>query len=337
MTDSEFKRILSNPDKLSGPYLFFGEEELIKSRYAEMLAAAVCGEDTFSRTVLDGDSTSPGELEAAVAAFPMMSERNFVHLRAAPVSSWKDAQLSEYIAVFGRAKDYPQTVLLVTADASADFGNVARNKPNTLYKKLSAVLETVQFDRKGGAQLRRWVERHFTAAGVPFGYNTADALISRSGSDMFVLSGECEKLIAYSKSHGECEITPETVDFVACPDLSEEAFALSNAILSGDRAAALDALSKAKNRREEPIALLYSVSKVMSDMLSVATYASAGMTRQEISKKLKMHEYKTGLYMRAAGNDTAKLERSINRCLEADLAMKSSTLGYIALERLICG
>ena len=175
MTDSEFKRILSNPDKLSGPYLFFGEEELIKSRYAEMLAAAVCGEDTFSRTVLDGDSTSPGELEAAVAAFPMMSERNFVHLRAAPVSSWKDAQLSEYIAVFGRAKDYPQTVLLVTADASADFGNVARNKPNTLYKKLSAVLETVQFDRKGGAQLRRWVERHFTAAGVPFGYNTADA------------------------------------------------------------------------------------------------------------------------------------------------------------------
>ena len=40
MTDSEFKRILSNPDKLSGPYLFFGEEELIKSRYAEMLAAA---------------------------------------------------------------------------------------------------------------------------------------------------------------------------------------------------------------------------------------------------------------------------------------------------------
>ncbi|MFR5890882.1 MAG: DNA polymerase III subunit delta, partial [Lachnospiraceae bacterium] len=179
--------------------------------------------------------------------------------------------------------------------------------------------------------------RHFTAAGVPFGYNTADALISRSGSDMFVLSGECEKLIAYSKSHGECEITPETVDFVACPDLSEEAFALSNAILSGDRAAALDALSKAKNRREEPIALLYSVSKVMSDMLSVATYASAGMTKQEISKKLKMHEYKTGLYMRAAGNDTAKLERSINRCLEADLAMKSSTLGYIALERLICG
>ena len=108
MTDSEFKRILSNPDKLSGPYLFFGEEELVKSRYAEMLAAAVCGEETFSRTVLDGDSTSPGELEAAVAAFPMMSERNFVHLRAAPVSSWKDAQLSEYIAVFGRAKDYPQ-------------------------------------------------------------------------------------------------------------------------------------------------------------------------------------------------------------------------------------
>lgn len=66
--------------------------------------------------------------------------------------------------------------------------------------------------------------------------------------------------------------------------------ALANAVLEGDRPRALEALGAAKRRREEPIAVLASVSRVMSDMLAVAVYAEAGLGAKEIAGKLKMHD-----------------------------------------------
>lgn len=338
MTDTEFKKLLSVPEKLSGGYLFYGDEELVKSRYTASAQNAVVGDDPFAAIILDGAETSPGKLEGALSAVPMMSERSFVHLRAAPVSQWKDAILEDYLGIFARAKDYTQTVYIISVPpGEADFGNPEKNRPSALFKKLTENLTPVSFGQKGGAQLTRWVERHFLAAGLNVEYGTADTLIEYSGQDMFTLSGECDKLIAYAKAHGSSEVTSAMVMEVASPDLSEEAFELSNAILAGDRPRALEALANAKRRREEPIAVLASVSRVMSDMLAVAIYAEAGLTQKEIAVRLKMHEYKTGLYLRAAGKNTEALAASLRRCLEADIALKSSTIGYIAIERLICG
>lgn len=338
MTDTEFKRLLSSPEKFSGGYLFYGDEELVKTRYAALCAEAVCGADSFSAVVLEGADTSPAQLEGALSAVPMMTERGFVHLRAAPVSQWKDKVLEDYLGVFRRAAEYEQNVYVVSVlPGEADFGTPEKNRPSALYKKLTESLTPVVFAPKGGAQLTRWVERHFLSAGLNPEYGAADALIEYSGRDMFTLSGECEKLIAYAKAHNSPEVTSAMVAEVASPDLSEEAFALANAVLEGDRPRALEALGAAKRRREEPIAVLASVSRVMSDMLAVAVYAEAGLGAKEIAGKLKMHEYKAKLYLRSAGKNTDALAASLRRCLEADTALKSTNLGYIAIERLICG
>lgn len=338
MTDTEFKRLLSDPGKLSGGYLFYGDEELVKARYAASLAEAVCGGDPFSTVVLDGAEATPARLEASLCAVPMMTERSFVHLKNAPVSQWKDSVLQDYLDTFARAKEYTQTVYVISvAPDEVDFGNPEKNRPTPIYKKLTESLTPVSFGQKGGAQLTRWVERHFLAEGLNVEYGAADTLIEYSGRDMFTLSGECEKLVAYAKYHGAGEITSAMVMKVASPDLSEEAFELTNAVLEGDKPRALNALCAAKLRREEPVAVLASVSRIMSDMLAVAVYAEAGFGEKEIASRLKIHEYKAKLYLRAAGKNTEALCASLKRCLEADVALKSTGLGYIAIERLICG
>lgn len=338
MTDSDFKRLLNSPEKLSGGYLFYGEEDLVKARYAASCAEAVCGGDTFSAVILDGAETTPARLEGALCAVPMMTDRSFVHLKNAPIAQWKDKILEDYLGIFERAKEYTQTVYIISVPpGEADFGNPEKNRPSALFRKLAENLTPVSFGQKGGAQLTRWVERHFLTAGLNVEYGAADALIEYSGRDMFTLTGECEKLIAYAKAHGSPEVTSAMVAEVASPDLSEEAFELANAVLEGDRLRALEALGSAKRRREEPIAVLASVSRVMSDMLAVAIYAESGLGAKEIASKLKMHEYKATLYLRAAGKNVDALAESLRRCLEADIALKSTTLGYIAIERLICG
>lgn len=337
MTDTEFKRLLADSDKLSGGFLFCGEEEFIKSRYAETLAAAVVGEDTFSRTVIDGAETTPGEVEAALCTASMFGGRRFVHIRRAAVGAWKDAVLAEYLDIFARAKDDGDLCFVVSvAWGEADMGNLEKNRPSALYKKLTEHLVPVYFGKKGGAQLRKWIERHFLTEGLSVEYGAADTLVEICGQDMFTLSAECAKLVAYAKANGAVTVTSDTVRAVAAAVLTEEAFELSNAILAGDKARALHALYGAKSRREEPIAVMATVSRTIADMLATAVYSRAGLSVGEVAKRLKIHEYKVTLYLRAAPSDLTKLEETLRRCLEADRQLKSSTLGYAAIERLIC-
>ncbi len=337
MTDTEFKLLLADGDKLSGGFLFCGEEEFMKSRYTDQLAAAVVGDDTFAVTVIDGAETTPGEAEAALCTASMFSARRFVHIRRAAVGSWKDALLAEYLAIFERAKGDGDLCFVVSvAWGDADMGNLEKNRPSTLFKKLTEHLVPVYFGKKGGAQLRKWIERHFLAEGLSVEYGAADTLVEICGQDMFTLSSECAKLVAYAKANGEGMVTSDMVREVASATLTQEAFELSNAILAGDKARALHALYGAKIRREEPIAVMATVSRTIADMLAAAVYSRAGLSVGETAKRLKLHEYKVTLYLRAAPADLTKLEETLRRCLEADRQLKSTTLGYAAIERLIC-
>ena len=61
------------------------------------------------------------------------------------------------------------------------------------------------------------------------------------------------------------------------------------------------------------------------------------MPAGEIASTLKMNEYKARLYLNGAATKSAKkLLRAVELCSEADLALKLSPQGYVAIERLIC-
>ena len=355
MTDVEFNKLLSEPDKLAGGYLFFGEEDFMKSRYADRFQQAVAGDDALSIMAFDGNELTPSDLAEALGSVSMFGGRRFVRVDHAPAGKWKkktkkdkddekdedddgsDGLLDDYVGIFASVAGDPDVAYCITVDfGAADFGDVAKNKPTALYKKLTEHLTPVYFGAKGGAQLRKWIERHFLAEGLAADYTAAQTLMSISGQDMFTLTGECAKLVAYAKAKGESTVTSDMVRLVASPTLVEEAFELSNAIISGDKKKALHALYGAKMRREEPIMIMGLVSKTIADMLAASIYASSGLTVAEVAKKLKIHEYKATLYLRAAGNDPSATEAALRRCLEADRQLKSTMHDFTPIERLIC-
>ena len=319
MTDSEFNKLLSTPEKLSGGYLFFGEEDFMKSRYADRFQQAVVGDDALSSISIEGPELTPSMLAEALGSVSMFGGRRFVRVDHAPAGKWKkktkkdkdgdkdaedddgsDGLLDEYVEIFASAAGDADVAYCITVDSgAADFGDVAKNKPSALYKRLTEHLTPVYFGAKGGAQLRKWIERHFLAAGLSADYNAAETL-------------------------------------VASPTLVEEAFELSNAIISGDKKKALHALYGAKMRREEPIMVMGLVSKTIADMLAASIYAASGLSVAEVAKKLKIHEYKATLYLRAAGTDPSVTEAALRRCLEADRQLKSTMHDFTPIERLIC-
>jgi DNA polymerase III delta subunit len=73
-------------------------------------------------------------------------------------------------------------------------------------------------------------------------------------------------------------------------------------------------------------------------MLAIRRMAEEGRTPAEMAKVLSMHEFKVGLYAKSAARRTIdELQATVLRCTEADIALKRSPQGYLALERLICG
>lgn len=337
MTDMEFRDAIKKGN-LSGGYLLFGDEDFLKGRYAADMCAAVCdGQfEEFNIIKADAVDTSAAALEEKIAMYPMMAEKKAVLLNGFRPDSLREKELEGYLEVFSRMEDYPHTVLAVSVPSDGMDAGTLPKKPSSTYKKLAEHLAPIQFDLKGQAALKKWINAQLTKAGAEVHFDAPDAMLMRCGRDMNILHGECEKLSAYALSHGT-PVTPDTVEEVCCKSEEEDAFALANAVLAGDRRAALAALKGYRDRKEEPVAVTASLGRVLTDMLHVCVLQGEGLQKKEIAAALKMHEYKCSLYMQALrGTEPARLRAAVERCLETDRLLKSTDLKYIAVERLIC-
>ena len=121
------------------------------------------------------------------------------------------------------------------------------------------------------------------------------------------------------------------------PALEVGAFALSNALLSGNGKEALDVLAVMKFERVEPQKVLGEISTTFSQMQSARVLFAAGMNIKEVSAALKIHQYKVGLISKALSRTApARLARAITLAAEADLLLKNGSADYAPLEKLIC-
>ncbi len=339
MTETELRAAIKNGP--SGGYLLWGDEDYLKKFYLGKLKEAVLADcppgledfNCISLTLEDGDF---GKLAGAVASPPMMAPKKFVEVTPPSANAWKEKErkaLAEILDDLAAASD---TVLVMLCPRDTLDPGTAK-KPSALFKLLSKTLQPVEFALQSGEKLRRWAVRHFEEEGLALEEEASLLLLNRCAPDMTTLTKEIDKVICYVKSHGRTTVTPADISFVTSPGVREDAFALANAVLAGDRTAALAALDVYKKRKEEPIAVLAALSRVMSDLLTVSTLSESGAEKAEIAKTLRMHEYKAGIYLRAAaGFGTPRLAAALQRCIEADRLCKSASMGYIPLERFVC-
>lgn len=338
MTEAELKNAIKMG--VRGGFLFFGVEEyLMRQRASEFRESVLSGDatfDAFNHTVLEGD-VSAADLEKALSTLPLMAEKTLVEWYSPGMNAWKEETSAAFVAVFSRLEEYPHATLLITAGQNFfDPGSLPK-RPSPLYKKLAEHLSMVEFPLQPEERLKRWLARHFAKDGLTADLAVYSLILEICGRQMYVLSGEVEKLIAYVKAAGREEVTVADAEAVLSPSLDDDAFALANAAMQGDRHGAIQALYVHKLRREEPIVLLASVSRVMCDLLAVARLCDCGLSVKEIAQTMKMHEYKCGLYVQSVkGVETARLVSALRRCQECDKRLKRGALGYETLERLIC-
>lgn len=327
--------------RAGGAYVLFGEEDYLKAAsLADLRKMAIGGCDEslvqFNRTVLTDEDYSPGALLAGAAAVPMMNDMRIVEAELR-LGAMRENQWSEFVSALVEASRYSSAVTVIKCPAdSFDHGDLPK-RPSTKLKELSAAAECVYFGFQPEFRLKKWLMRHFLSREMKTDDAALDKIIEICGTDMFTLRGEVDKLCAYAAAHGTDYVDDTMPTLVCCANERDVAFELTNSIISGNKQTALSALKRYKDRRESPVAVMGMITRAVGDMVYVSALTAAGKTKKEISDTLKIHEYRVGLYMNAVRETSPEqLYAVMLRCREADAALKSSTLGYEAIERFIC-
>lgn len=337
MTEAEFRNELKN---LKGGYLFFGDEDYLKYSYSKEAKKQIVDAsfEDFNHIVIYGEEYSHETLSSAISSLPMMSEKKLVEVRGLDFNRLKKDDVEKMCDALSSLEACAHTVLIIRADS--DFFNPGRlpKAPSDIYKALTKYVVPVEFAFPTPARLNSWIGRHFSNEKIAYDDNVCPYLVEICGHSMWALSNEIEKLCAYAKETSLATVTKKTVDFVCSQSVEFGDFQLTNALLDFDKALAFETLRRQKLTKIPPPSILATVVRLYSDMFFISRMTDLGMSRLEISKSLKMHEFRVGKYQSAiARTSRAKIERAVQLCRDADIASKSSSnvTSYIAVERLV--
>ncbi len=325
---------------LFGAYLFFGDEDYLKSFSVTSARNAVCADEAFALfndIRIDALDYSPSALMNAISAPPMMSEQKIITLCGLSISEMKSSELEELYDVLSSLSDYDYNVLIISVPAGLIDEGYLPKSPSPILRELSKYLTPVHFETISEARLVGWVAKHFEHNGISADALLCKKLIDYCGRSMYTLASEIDKLSFYILSCSRAELCAKDIEYISASVIDADTFALTNAILDGKSEDAISALNVMKFRRIEPVIVLSEISRAVCDMLQVKLLSAKGTPVYEISQILGMKEYKTKLYASAvAKKSEERLKRTLLLCSEADLALKLSMQGYTSIERLIC-
>jgi len=339
LKESDFRKELKATPRAG--YLFFGDEDYLKSFAVKQARDVICPDPSFAffnEMKLDAVDFDPQKLLDALMPMPMMSDRKLITLTGLNFNTMRPNELDELCDVLSALQEYDYNLLIVVAAADCLNPGFLPKKPSAPLEKLSEHLTPVNFERCTTAKLAAWVQKHFLHNDVDAAAELCTLLPEYCGHSMFILANEIDKLSYYVLSHGRSTVTEADIKLVCTPANEYDAFAFTNAIMEGRRDAALSILADYRFRRIEPTIILGEVSRVICEMIAVRAMSDEGTPSNEIATALGIKsDFKVKLYQKSVRNTTVeRMHRALNACTEADKLLKLSPQGYTPLEKLIC-
>ena len=338
----EYRNALKNG--LKGGWLFFGEEAYLKKHNLLLTRKTILGDEggSFSHkkvSCLDFDIEKMTDAVATVSLFGMQEEgaMTLTEFHELHFGDMKEEQWKQLESLLSTLDDNPETVLIVvTTPEELDVG-ILPKQPSKAFSRLAEYLTPVQFAHEDDTRLLKWMAKHFAAAKLKIEVGVCELLLQRAGHDMYTLDNEMQKICAYVIESGRDTVTRDDVALVSCTNLETDAFAFTNALMNRDCDRAYAILTDMRLRKEKGVMILGSVARVATELYTVGQLTAAGKSAFEISKILKIHEYKVKLCQQSAKERSERKLRSlIEECYNIDIKMKSTGLDeYTMLSRLV--
>ena len=337
MLQTELKTQLK-AKKIGGVYLFCGEEDYLMRYYLGEIRRLILTDpafDAFNHPVFHGEEVDWSALADAITSPPMMADRKLIEWTGAVFEDMKDADFASLEGIVRTVNENPESVVVFLVGQEGMAAGTAK-RPSSLFKRLSGIVQAVNFETSTDDRLAAWLNAHFVHEGLDAEPGVLRYMIDRCGHSMDVLASETDKLVCYARVHGLRTVSAATVELVCSSTAEDDAFGLTNAVLAGDVKGAYRKLSDLTRRRVDPMMILGQISRLISDLASVSCLLEEGTPASGIASILGMNEYKAGLYVKSASRRRPEQFRALLAEIKAmDLASKRGADPLIQIERFL--
>jgi DNA polymerase-3 subunit delta len=299
-------------------------------------------------TVLEGPQLTPDQLRAVCQAVPFLADKRLVivagllerfepRARSARKKSSRppgNDRPEEYQAFIESVKDLPRFTELVILGAGIRPPASPKNG-NPLLRGLAAMTKVRYFPRLNQRELGPWIEQRVAAAGASISPAATSLLARFVGNDLWVMSGEVDKLALFA---GGRRIEEADVRSVVSYAREASVFAMVDAILESRTGAAQRLLQQLLREGESPAQLLVMLARQVRIIFQIREMRGRGIPRGEIQARLGlMSDFVLRKAWEQADKYSPRKIRDVyHRLLEADISIKTGKYdGELAIDILI--
>lgn len=270
-------------------YLLYGGEDYLKKLYLDKLTAALLGvNDGMNYSLFEGKDIDPVKLSEAAATLPFFSERRLIVVKSSGFFKTHN-ELGVLLS------DMPVTTVIIFTEDEVD----KRNRLYKLVKEQGTVSEMNAMDDKN---LKLFAASLLEQEGKRITQAAASQIVERSGSDMFCIRNEVEKLISFTL--GRDSITESDVEAVVTGQITGKIFRMIDAIGLKQKDMALELYYDLMTLREKPTTVLYMIIRHMNLILQTKDLLERGFRPDEIAKLIGAQPFVAGKCVSQSRNFT---------------------------------
>ena len=300
-------------------YIFHGEETFLLRHYLAQIRKQLLDPltESFNYHRLNNETFEIRAFADAVENLPMMAESTFVQVDEIDLFKMAEADRNKMVDILSDIPEYCTVVFT--------YETVAW-KPDKRLKKLWDAIDTngiiVEFAKQDQRDLVAWITRHFAAHEKRISADLCVYLIDITGGTMTAISGEIEKICAYSGAH---EIKKSDIDAVTEPVLDAVVFQMTDMLSEGRYSGALQKLQQLFKMQQEPLAILGAIGTHFRRIGTARTLLDHGRNASELQKLCGIPDYPARKTMEAARRFRPEFcAKAAELVLETDYQMKTS-------------
>lgn len=301
-------------------YFFHGEETFLLNHYLGQMKKQLLDPltESFNFHRLNNETFDIRSFADAVENLPMMAENTLVQVDDIDPFKMNEADRTKMVEILS---DIPDYCCVVFTYLTVSW------KPDKRLKKLWEAIDNngtvVEFAKQDQRDLVAWITRHFAAHQKRISTDLCVYLIDITGGTMTALSGEIDKICAYS---GANEIRKTDIDAVTEPVLDAVVFQMTDLLSSGRYDQALVKLQQLLKMQQEPLAILGAVGGHFRRISTARTLLDHGRNASDLQKLCApMPDFAARKTMDAARRFKPEFCRAAaNLILETDYKMKTS-------------
>lgn len=314
----ELKQALKAKE-LARLYFFHGEETFLLNHYLTQVKKLLLDEltESFNFHRFTAETFDLVEFADAVENLPMMAENTLVQVDEIDLFKMNESDRNKMVEILSDIPDYCTVIFTYITVAW---------KPDKRLKKLWEAVEKngvpVEFAKQDQKDLIAWVTRHFLSRKKRISSELCAYLIDITGGTMTALSGEIDKICAYS---GADEIVKSDIDAVTEPVLDAVVFQMTDMISEGAYGKAFQSLQKLLKMQQEPLAILGAIGGHFRRLGTARTLLDNGRNAYDLQKLCGIPDYPARKTMDAARRVRPEFcQKAAELVLETDYKMKTS-------------